>query len=57
MKFINIILSFVGALGIIFCVWVSFGNQNAPLTQMIALCTFFSTSFIAGFLGEQIRRK
>jgi len=56
MKFINISF-FIGALGLLFCLFVAFQNPSAPVLQMIALGFLFSTLFITGFLGEQIRRK
>lgn len=57
MKWVNIILAAIGALGILFIVYIAFQNSSAPVLQAQALGILFSTLFLAGFLGEQIRRK
>ena len=57
MKFLNISFGAIGALGLLFIIYIAFQNSSAPMLQMISLGLLFSTLFVTGFLGEQIRRK
>jgi len=55
-KAVNTILSIVGAAGLIFFVYAAWSDASNAAIQSPS-CILFATMFLAGYLGEQIRRK
>ena len=56
MKRVNIALSIIGAVGLLFFVFAAVRDVSNASAQL-PLCILFATVFLAGYLGEQIRRK
>jgi len=54
-KKVNIALSIIGALGLIFFVYAAFRDVSNASAQS-PFCILFATVFLAGYLGEQIRK-
>ena len=56
MKKVNIALSIIGALGLLFFVYAALRDVSNAAVQS-PFCILFATVFLAGYLGEQIRKK
>ena len=56
MKRVNIVLSIVGSFGLLFFVYAAWRDVFNASVQS-PFCILFATIFLAGYLGEQIRRK
>ena len=55
MKRVNIALSIIGACGLLFFVYADVYNRDPGSSTTASV--LFATIFLAGYLGEQIRRK
>ena len=56
MKKVNIILSIIGAVGLLFFVCAAFSDVSNAAAQS-PFCILCAAVFLAGYLGEQIRKK